>query len=169
MKNILITLTALMCSLSTAAFAGATNDLIYVRVRDAALNLRLSDTEAAKELKAMVDEKDVTVEMSDNVFEQYGSLGKNLTSDDVSIAAKAGDVLLYNSRYICIFYGQNTYRYTRLGRIENVGKNELKELLAGKDITITLTKKDPGEIPEPKTALALLFLTAILQTTRIIL
>ena len=117
MKKILITLTALMCSLSTAAFAGATNDLIYVRVGDAALNLRLSDTEAAKELKAMVDEKDVTVEMSDNVFEQYGSLGKNLTSDDVSIAAKAGDVLLYNSRYICIFYGQNTYRYTRLGRI----------------------------------------------------
>ncbi len=155
-----------MCSLSAAPLAGATNDLIYVKVGDAALNLRLSDTEAAKELKAMVDERDVTVEMSDNAFEQYGELGKSLTSDDASITAKAGDVLLYNSRYICIFYGQNTYRYTRLGRIENAGKNELKDLLAGKDVTITLTKKDPGGIPEPKTAAILFFLTVFTQTAR---
>lgn len=57
-------------------------------------------------------------------FEQVGSLGKAITSSDTSITTSSGDICLYQSNQIVIFYGSNTWSYTKLGHI-SLSKSEL--------------------------------------------
>lgn len=73
-------------------------------------------------------------------FEQVGSLGITLPSNDERITTSAGDIVLYSSNQIVIFYESNTWAYTKLGHI-NMSKNELAYLLCNEDATITLTLK----------------------------
>ena len=49
--------------------------------------------------------------------------------------------MLYSGSNICIFYGSNSYSYTRLGRIDGLTASELKAFLKGgqSDISVTLS------------------------------
>lgn len=51
-------------------------------------------------------------------FEQVGSLGSRLVSNDKRISTKNGDIMLYSSSNIVLLFGSNTYSYTPLGRID---------------------------------------------------
>ncbi len=73
-------------------------------------------------------------------FEQVGSLGAELPTDDSRISAKAGDIMLYSGNQIVLFYGSNTWEYTRLGHID-LSKAEITELLTQNGITITVTNR----------------------------
>lgn len=73
-------------------------------------------------------------------FEQVGSLGTTLPSNDERITTSPGDIVLYSSNQIVIFYESNTWAYTKLGHIV-LSKSELTELLGEDDVTITLTLK----------------------------
>ena len=57
----------------------------------------------------------------------------------MSIKAKPGDIMLYTSGQMVIFYGSNSWSYTRLGRITDKSASELRELLDGRGITVTIT------------------------------
>ena len=70
-------------------------------------------------------------------FEQVGSIGANLTEDDREITTSPGDIVLYNGNRLVVFYGSNTWDYTRLGKID-LSKSELTKLLGNGDVTITL-------------------------------
>ena len=71
----------------------------------------------------------LTVEMSMyGGFEQVGSIGKQTTTD-------YGDIVLYSGNQIVIFYGSNSWAYTRLGHID-MSQEELTELLGAKDVTV---------------------------------
>ncbi|MCH5158515.1 MAG: hypothetical protein J1F33_04890 [Clostridiales bacterium] len=48
-------------------------------------------------------------------FEAVGSLGFSLVRADTQITADPGDVMLYSGNQIVIFFGSNTWAYTRLG------------------------------------------------------
>ena len=73
-------------------------------------------------------------------FEQVGSLGTSITSADTRITTSPGDIVLYSSNQIVIFYDSNTWSYTKLGHI-NLSKSELTDLLGDGDVTITITLK----------------------------
>lgn len=88
--------------------------------------MSLVDNQATRELVEALKDGDITVSLTENGFEQYGDLGRTLTISNESITTKAGDVLLYASRYICFFYGENSYSYTRLGKVEYQTLDELK-------------------------------------------
>lgn len=70
-------------------------------------------------------------------FEQVGSLGHKITSNDENITTNPGDIVLYNSSNIVIFFGNNTWSYTKLGHI-NLSNEELKELLDKPSITLRI-------------------------------
>ena len=72
-------------------------------------------------------------------FEQVGSIGRSIISDDKEITADYGDIVLYSGNKIVIFYGSNCWAYTRLGHITGKNASELAELLGNGDVTITLT------------------------------
>lgn len=73
-------------------------------------------------------------------FEQVGSIGSTLPSYDTRITTSPGDIVLYSSNQIVIFYDSNTWSYTKLGHI-NLSKSELTDLLGDEDVVISLGLK----------------------------
>ena len=142
---------ALLLPLSAAA-AGTEENVFYILADKTRLTVRPADTAAARELDALLDKEDVTVDMTGNRFEQYGDLGRRLTADDEQITAQPGDVLLYKGDTVCVFYGTNRYAYTRLGTVADADAAQLTDLLSGDGLTITLTKRPASENTETETA-----------------
>ena len=82
---------------------------------------------------------DIVVQMSmysDN--EQVGSLGKKvIQKKDEQITTHSGDIVLYSGDKIVVFYGSNSWAYTRLGKM-NIPKGDVTELLSNGDITLKI-------------------------------
>ena len=68
-----------------------------------------------------------------------GSIGQRLPSSDKQTTTSSGDIVLYSSSQLVVFYGSNSWAYTRLGRITDQTPQEMKDLLGNGDVTITLT------------------------------
>lgn len=70
-------------------------------------------------------------------FEQVGSIGKSIVSDDKEITTKPGDIVLYSGNQIVVFFGTNTWSYTKLGHI-NLSDSELNTLLNKSNVTLKI-------------------------------
>ena len=70
-------------------------------------------------------------------FEQVGSIGKTITSNDSQITTNPGDVVLYSSNQIVILVGTISWSYTKLGHI-NMNQIELNSLLNKSNVTLKL-------------------------------
>ena len=104
------------------------------------LKVELEDNTATKELLKKLD-NDIEVSLSDyGNFEKVGALGFNLPTSDTNITTEPGDIVLYQGNNIVIFYGSNTWNYTKLGHITNINGNELKNILGNDNINITLKR-----------------------------
>ena len=99
------------------------------------------ENESVQALFELAKEEALTVEMSMyGGFEQVGSLGEDLPRNDVQTRTKAGDIVLYAGDQIVVFYGTNSWAYTRLGHISDKSEKELKGLLGNGDVTLKLQK-----------------------------
>lgn len=70
-------------------------------------------------------------------FEQVGSLGSSIPKNDKQTSTSYGDIVLYQGNQIVIFYGSNSWSYTRLGHI-NLSRSEMTDLLSDGDVSINL-------------------------------
>ena len=70
-------------------------------------------------------------------FEQVGSIGKKLPRNDVQMTTKSGDIVLYAGDQLVVFYGSNSWAYTKLGKID-LNEDKLKDLLGNGDVKIAL-------------------------------
>ena len=85
---------------------------------------------------------DVRVAMRDyGGFEKVGALGTTLPTNDEPITTEPGDVILYQGNQITIYYAANTWRFTRLGKIQGVSESELKKILGKGGITAVFSLK----------------------------
>ena len=85
----------------------------------------------------MLEEGPLTLNLADyGGFEKVGSLGTGLPASDSQTITKSGDIVLYNGDQIVIFYGSNSWSYTRLGRIDDL--NGWVEALGSGDVSVTL-------------------------------
>ena len=92
--------------------------------------VNLVDNEATRTLVAALQESPITYEADDyGGFEKVGGLGRSLPTSNQQITTEAGDVILYSGNQIVLFYGSNSWSYTRLGRIEYSTIDELKSFL----------------------------------------
>ncbi|MCD8196211.1 MAG: hypothetical protein LUE24_03455 [Lachnospiraceae bacterium] len=81
----------------------------------------LESNEAVDALVGMMESGPVTISMSDySGFEKVGALGTSLPTSDYQTTTQAGDIVLYNGDQIVIFYGSNSWNYTRLGKIDDL-------------------------------------------------
>lgn len=71
-------------------------------------------------------------------FEQVGSIGQDLPRSDVQMVTEPGDIVLYAGNQISVFYGNNSWSYTKLGHIRDLSQEELQELLGNGDTTISI-------------------------------
>ena len=113
---------------------------LTLKINDIEVDVIWADNGSVEALKE-VAKNGLTINMSKyGGFEQVGSLGKTITSNDKRITTTPGDIVLYSSNQIVIFYGSNTWSYTKLGHI-NLSKSELTDLLGNEDVIIALTLK----------------------------
>lgn len=83
----------------------------------------------------------LTIQMSQyGGFEQVGSIGRSIVRDDKQITTNYGDIVLYAGNKIVIFYGSNSWAYTRLGHV-NLSQQEMTELLSKSNVRITIADK----------------------------
>ena len=113
---------------------------IILKIDNKIIDVKWEDNESVVALKELA-KQGITINMSKySTFEQVGSIGKVLPSNDIQMTTNPGDIVLYSSNQLVIFYGSNSWRYTYLGHID-LDKDSLKELLGNQDVKITLSIK----------------------------
>lgn len=115
---------------------------MILTIGDKAVDVDWEDNDAVRALKELASSGPLTIDMSMyGGFEQVGSIGMSLPSDDEQISTEIGDIVLYSSDQIVVFYGSNTWSYTRLGKITGLSDSEIKDLLSRGDVSITISAK----------------------------
>ncbi|MBR2589857.1 MAG: hypothetical protein IKE65_02935 [Clostridia bacterium] len=98
------------------------------------------DNAAVAALGEAVKENALSIRMTAyGGFEQVGSLNKSLPAEDAQMTTSPGDIVLYEGNRVVVFYGSNTWAYTRLGHITDKTQAQLEQLLSGENTTVTLT------------------------------
>ena len=116
------------------------NKTLTLKIENTEVDVFWLDNDSVKALKQLAKNGlSIDLEMYGDM-EQFGSLGSTVPSSDTNLTANAGDIMLYQSNKIVLFYGSNTYSYTKLGHI-NLSKSELTELLGEENVTITIGLK----------------------------
>lgn len=109
-----------------------------VQVGDTIFSATLEENVAVSALVDMMRESPVVLQMSDySGFEKVGPLGTSLPADNGQTTTHAGDIVLYNGNQIVIFYGSNSWSYTRLGHIDDLTGWE--EALGNGDVMVTFS------------------------------
>ena len=94
--------------------------------------------EENESVKALQKLSPLTIQMSMyGGFEQVGPIGQNIVREDEQTVTDSGDIVLYSGNQIVIFYGSNSWAYTRLGHID-LSEQEMLNLLSNGDVKITL-------------------------------
>ena len=70
-------------------------------------------------------------------WEQVGSLGRSYPQDDRQMTAVNGDIVLYQGDKIVLFYGSNSWSYTKIGKID-LPEEEVTTLLSKAPAVLTL-------------------------------
>ena len=96
------------------------------------------DNESVKQILNIASSSDIIVNAHRyGGFEQVGELGHNIVSSNVQMTTEPGDIVLYNGNNIVVFFGNNSWSYTKLGKIKNKSKSELNNLLNKNNVTLT--------------------------------
>ncbi len=123
-------LTASCASEDVQAQTTSSDMKINITIEGKTMPVNLVDNEATRTLVAALQELPITYEADDyGGFEKVGYLGRSLPTNNQQITTEAGDVILYSGNQIVLFYGSNSWSYTRLGRIEYSTIDELKSFL----------------------------------------
>lgn len=118
-----------------------TNGEMKLMIGDTKVSVQWEDNESVEALKELVTEAPVTIQMSMyGGFEQVGSLETSLPRNDVQTTTQAGDIVLYSGSNLVIFYGSNSWAYTRLGRITDKSASEIAALLGSGNVTIVISE-----------------------------
>ena len=158
MKQISMILAALlvMSCISDETQAQTTNyetmtTKMYITIDGRTETVTLANNSATQALVAKLQEASVTVTLnSSGGFEIWGALGFSLPTSNEQVNAQPGDIVLYNGNNICIFYGTNSWNYTRLGKIDGLSESELRTFLKAceSNISVTLSLNNPTGISQ---------------------
>ena len=114
----------------------------YLTVEGATFPATFADNQGAEALANLLTDGPLTLSLDDyGGFEKVGSLGQTLPTSNTHITTQSGDIVLYQGRQIVLFYGSNSWSYTRLGRVTDL--TGWKEALGQSDVTVTLSLTAP--------------------------
>ena len=118
---------------------GAEAGLLLLEVNGQTLEAELEDNEAARALKDQIGADGMKLELEEyGGFEKVGPLPEALPADDEQMDTLPGDIVLYQGNQISLFYGENSWSYTRLGHVKDMDGAQLQEILGDGDVSVVL-------------------------------
>lgn len=112
---------------------------MVLKINNEEVLVEWEDNESVEALKKICSEEALTIQLSMyGGNEQVGSIGQSLPRNDINITTDAGDIVLYSGNQIVLFYGSNSWAYTRLGHIIDKSASDMTKLLGNGDVTITI-------------------------------
>ena len=117
--------------------------MLQMKIGETKVKVHWEINDSVSALKELCKDKPLTIQMSMyGGFEQVGPIGTRLPSDDVQTRTSAGDIVLYSGSQIVVFYGSNSWAYTRLGHIEDQDEAGMAALLGSGDVIITISMEN---------------------------
>lgn len=129
---------------TAATTKGAHPMKLYIQIDNGTskhtLTATLYDNSSSHALLELLQKGELKIEMHDyGNFEKVGSLPSSLPRNDTQITTEPGDIILYQGNQITIYYDTNSWNFTRLGKIDDVTKSELKKILGKGNVTAVLS------------------------------
>lgn len=139
-------ITFMLTLLSMSAFGQNNNSMdnkFIISANGKELTATFADNSSAEAFANLIEEAPLTVSMSDyGNFEKVGDLGHNLPTNDTRITTEPGDVILYLGNNITIYYGVNTWTFTRLGKVDgNPTRESILSVLGNGTVDVTFSKQ----------------------------
>jgi len=113
------------------------NAFLVISTGDSFFTVELENNASAQEFFEKVKKDSIKVKMHDyGSFEKVGELPWSITRSDKEITTSPGDLILYQGNQITIYYDENTWDFTKLGKLSGT-EEEIKEAFGGKeDMTV---------------------------------
>ena len=126
--------------------AAGEETMIYAHIGDKTLTIKPESNSSARAFVELLQSGGLTVDMHDyGGFEKVGPLGTTLPTNDERITTEPGDVILYQGNQITIYYDTNTWSFTRLGTVQGMAPEEIRDALGNGDPTVVFSLKDGQE------------------------
>ena len=114
---------------------------LQMKIGDTPVNVEWEANDSVAALGSLCQGGPLTISMSRyGGFEQVGSIGQSLPRNDIQMTTQPGDIVLYSGDQLVVFYGSNSWAYTKLGHIADKTEQELADLLGSGDVTTTIAK-----------------------------
>ena len=145
MKQILWLLAAILitgCTKNSEAFAQTMEQKMYITIDEETHTVTMEDNVGTRALIAALQTENIVYIAHDyGNFEKVGYIGQSFPTDNHQITTSAGDLVLYGGDNICIFYGSNSWSYTRIGKLYGLSADEVRRFVkAGEgEVSITLS------------------------------
>ena len=111
--------------------------VLYIEAGERIFRVELEENSSVDALAGLLGDEELELPLREyGGFEKVGPLPFSLPRNDEDITTKPGDIILYQGNQLTIQYGQNSWSYTRLGRITDVTEKELREALGRGDVTV---------------------------------
>lgn len=116
------------------------NNQMNIQIGETRLTATLVENSSTVALKELLSNGPISINMQDYAnMEKVGPIGTNLPRNDQQITTEPGDIILYQGSALVIYYAPNSWNFTRLGKIDNLNAQELKNILGSGNVTITLS------------------------------
>ncbi len=119
------------------------SNILILTVNGIELTAVLEENSSVSALLELLSDGPLTIDMRDyGNMEKVGAIGTDLPRNDEQITTEAGDLILYQGNAFVIYYATNSWNFTRLGKIQDIAGDELKELLGNGDVSEPLSLPD---------------------------
>lgn len=110
---------------------------VFAELGDVRFPVTLSENESAAALLEKLREGPLELTLRDyGGFEKVGALPWELPRSDTSLVTVPGDLVLYQGNQITIYYGENHWSLTLLGRLQIPSAQALIDALGDGDVTV---------------------------------
>ena len=139
--------TIFIALMTMISFMASSQTKVRLKVGGDTMTATLTDNEATRELTKLLEQGDITIRMSDHGgFEKVGALPQSLPTSNTQITTVPGDIMLYQGNQMVVFYGSNSWSYTRLGKIDGATASNLRQFLGNGNVTLTLSLESSSGI-----------------------
>ena len=114
-------------------------ETLVLSINGTVLDVQWEENETVAELLAYVQNENITVNTTRyGGFEQVGSLPRSFSRNDTQMTTGPGDIVLYSGNQLVLFFGSNSWSYTKLGHINGIFAEELSELLGADSAVVEI-------------------------------